>query len=142
MTQIPGGFLAARYPANRYLEGTLSAANVAFISLLIVPFSFFTSIFVFGRVFGTAIAVSAFLNMLLPGAAKMHPGYVMFVRILQGLVEVRFPINETVLGAATAFLHHTLNANRIVFFCRVFSPGRHVPCLSRHLAPLGTANGA
>jgi len=40
------------------------------------------------RVFGTAIAVSAFLNMLLPGAAKMHPGWVMFVRILQGLVEV------------------------------------------------------
>ena len=39
--------------------------------------------------FGTAIAVSAFLNMLLPGAAKLHPGYVMFVRILQGLVEVR-----------------------------------------------------
>ncbi|KAH7641862.1 vesicular glutamate transporter 2.2-like [Dermatophagoides farinae] len=60
VTQIPGGFLAARYPAN--------------------------------RVFGTAIAVSAFLNMLLPCAAKMHPGYVMFVRILQGLVEgVTYP---------------------------------------------------
>ncbi|UXI19258.1 hypothetical protein NH340_JMT05201 [Sarcoptes scabiei] len=60
VTQIPGGFLAARYPAN--------------------------------RVFGTAIAASAFLNMLLPGAAKMHPGYVMFVRILQGLVEgVTYP---------------------------------------------------
>nr|XP_027199409.1 vesicular glutamate transporter 1-like [Dermatophagoides pteronyssinus] len=60
VTQIPGGFLAARYPAN--------------------------------RVFGTAIAMSAFLNMLLPSAAKMHPGYVMFVRILQGLVEgVTYP---------------------------------------------------
>ncbi|CAG2167172.1 unnamed protein product [Oppiella nova] len=60
VTQIPGGFLAARYPAN--------------------------------RVFGTAIAMSAFLNMLLPGAAKMHPGWVMFVRILQGLVEgVTYP---------------------------------------------------
>lgn len=60
VTQIPGGFLAARYPAN--------------------------------RVFGTAIAASAFLNMLLPGAAKLHPGYVMFVRILQGLVEgVTYP---------------------------------------------------
>lgn len=46
----------------------------------------------FCRVFGTAIAVSAFLNMLLPCAAKMHPGYVMFVRILQGLVEgVTYP---------------------------------------------------
>ncbi|XP_054153828.1 vesicular glutamate transporter 1-like [Oppia nitens] len=60
VTQIPGGFLAARYPAT--------------------------------RVFGTAIATSAFLNMLLPGAAKLHPGYVMFVRILQGLVEgVTYP---------------------------------------------------
>lgn len=27
--------------------------------------------------------------MLLPRAAKLHPGVVMFVRILQGLVEVR-----------------------------------------------------
>jgi len=27
--------------------------------------------------------------MLLPGAAKLHPRYVIFVRILQGLVEVR-----------------------------------------------------
>lgn len=36
--------------------------------------------------------MSAFLNMLLPSAAKMHPGYVMFVRILQGLVEgVTYP---------------------------------------------------
>ncbi|XP_017492785.1 PREDICTED: vesicular glutamate transporter 2.2-like, partial [Rhagoletis zephyria] len=60
VTQIPGGFLASRYPAN--------------------------------MVFGTAIAISAFLNMLLPGAAKMHLGYVMFVRILQGLVEgVTYP---------------------------------------------------
>lgn len=41
------------------------------------------------RVFGSAIAASAFLNMLLPGAAKMHPGWVMIVRIVQGLVEVR-----------------------------------------------------
>ena len=60
LTQIPGGFLAARYPAN--------------------------------RVFGTAIAASAFLNMLLPGAAKLHFTVVMFVRILQGLVEgVTYP---------------------------------------------------
>ncbi|CAL1279418.1 unnamed protein product [Larinioides sclopetarius] len=60
VTQIPGGFLAAKYPAN--------------------------------RVFGTAIAVSAFLNMLLPGAAKIHPVVVILVRILQGLVEgVTYP---------------------------------------------------
>lgn len=56
VTQIPGGFLAARYPAN--------------------------------RVFGSAIATSAFLNMLLPVAAKAGFQYVMLLRILQGLVEV------------------------------------------------------
>lgn len=56
VTQIPGGFLAARYPAN--------------------------------RVFGTAIATSAFLNMLLPIGAKAGFQYVMLLRILQGLVEV------------------------------------------------------
>lgn len=39
------------------------------------------------RVFGTAIAVSAFLNMLIPGAAKIGFSMVMVVRILQGLVE-------------------------------------------------------
>ncbi|CAN8003842.1 unnamed protein product, partial [Ixodes pacificus] len=53
ITQVPGGFLAAKYPAN--------------------------------RVFGTAIAVSAFLNMLIPGAAKIGFSMVMVVRILQGL---------------------------------------------------------
>nr|CAG4650107.1 EOG090X04X8 [Sida crystallina] len=60
ITQVPGGFLASKYAAN--------------------------------KVFGTAIAVSAFLNMLLPGAAKVHPVMVIFVRILQGLVEgVTYP---------------------------------------------------
>ncbi|XP_023227716.1 vesicular glutamate transporter 1-like [Centruroides sculpturatus] len=60
VTQIPGGFLAAKFPAN--------------------------------RVFGTAIATSAFLNMLLPGSAKVHPALAIVVRILQGLVEgVTYP---------------------------------------------------
>lgn len=60
VTQVPGGFLAARYPAN--------------------------------RVFGTAIAVSAALNMLIPGAAKIGVATVMFVRVTQGLVEgVTYP---------------------------------------------------
>lgn len=56
VTQIPGGFLAARFPAN--------------------------------RVFGSAIATSALLNMLLPIGAKAGFQYVMLLRILQGLVEV------------------------------------------------------
>jgi len=40
------------------------------------------------RIFGGAIAVSAFLNLMIPGACRVHFGLVMFVRILQGLVEV------------------------------------------------------
>lgn len=60
ITQVPGGFLAAKYPAN--------------------------------KVFGTAIAVSAFLNLLIPGAAKVHLALLIFVRVLQGLVEgVTYP---------------------------------------------------
>lgn len=42
--------------------------------------------------FGSAIAASAFLNLLVPGAAKIHYTVVMLVRILQGLVEgVTYP---------------------------------------------------
>lgn len=60
VTQIPGGYLASRIPAN--------------------------------RVFGIAIGASAFLNLLIPGACKVHYGLVMAVRILQGLVEgVTYP---------------------------------------------------
>ncbi|GIY13963.1 vesicular glutamate transporter 3 [Caerostris extrusa] len=55
VTQIPGGFLATKYPAN--------------------------------RIFGTAIAISAFLNLLIPKSAQIHASMVMVVRILQGLVE-------------------------------------------------------
>jgi ACS family sodium-dependent inorganic phosphate cotransporter-like MFS transporter 6/7/8 len=55
VTQIPGGFLASVYPAN--------------------------------RIFGTAIACSAFLNLFLPGAFEF-PGVIICIRVLQGLVEV------------------------------------------------------
>lgn len=43
----------------------------------------------FHRVFGAAIFLTSVLNMLIPSAATVHYGCVMFVRILQGLVEVR-----------------------------------------------------
>ncbi|XP_041366731.1 vesicular glutamate transporter 3-like [Gigantopelta aegis] len=60
ITQIPGGFLASKVPAN--------------------------------RLFGLAIGISAFLNLFLPGAAQVHYGLVISVRILQGLVEgVTYP---------------------------------------------------
>jgi len=42
------------------------------------------------RIFGCAIAISAFLNLMIPGACRVHFALVMFVRILQGLVEVWF----------------------------------------------------
>lgn len=56
VTQIPGGFLASAFPAN--------------------------------RIFGTAIACSAFLNLLVPGAIAIHPTVVVLVRAMQGFVEV------------------------------------------------------
>nr|AWJ68268.1 putative vesicular glutamate transporter [Hirudo verbana] len=60
VTQIPGGYLASKYPAN--------------------------------RIFGIAIAISAFFNLLLPGACRVHFAVAMLVRILQGLVEgVTYP---------------------------------------------------
>ncbi|RXM33512.1 Vesicular glutamate transporter 2.1 [Acipenser ruthenus] len=39
------------------------------------------------RVFGAAIFFTSILNMLIPSAARVHYGLVIFVRILQGLVE-------------------------------------------------------
>ncbi|KAL7975793.1 hypothetical protein Chor_014953 [Crotalus horridus] len=56
ITQIPGGFIAQKFAAN--------------------------------RVFGFAIVATSTLNMLIPSAAQVHFGCVMFVRILQGLVEL------------------------------------------------------
>ncbi|NXN75436.1 VGLU2 protein, partial [Himantopus himantopus] len=44
------------------------------------------------RVFGAAILLTSSLNMLIPSAARVHYGCVIFVRILQGLVEgVTYP---------------------------------------------------
>ncbi|CAJ0968605.1 unnamed protein product [Ranitomeya imitator] len=45
----------------------------------------------FTRVFGFAIVATSTLNMLIPSAARVHYGCVIFVRILQGLVESRRP---------------------------------------------------
>lgn len=45
------------------------------------------SMFPASRIFGTAIATSAFLNLLLPGAIRLHPMVVVMLRVLQGLVE-------------------------------------------------------
>jgi hypothetical protein len=77
VTQVPGGYLAAKFPAN--------------------------------RVFGIALAISAFLNCLLPSAAKMSVLVAMLVRILQGLVEVIYYF-------ILIFLFYIL-----LFFCLNFS---------------------
>lgn len=47
------------------------------------------------RVFGAAIFLTSVLNMFIPSAARVHYGCVMFVRILQGLVEVRETMSVT-----------------------------------------------
>ncbi|XP_033199011.1 vesicular glutamate transporter [Bombus vancouverensis nearcticus] len=60
VTQVPGGFLASLYPAN--------------------------------KIFGAAIAVSSFLNLLVPGALSIHPIVDMIVQVIKGLVEgVTYP---------------------------------------------------
>lgn len=58
VTQVPGGFFASLYPAN--------------------------------KIFGAAIAISSFLNLLVPGALKVDPIVDMGVQVLKGLVEVNF----------------------------------------------------
>lgn len=56
VTQVPGGFVASLYPAN--------------------------------KIFGAAIAISSFLNLLVPGALKVDPIVDMIVQVMKGLVEV------------------------------------------------------
>lgn len=58
VTQVPGGFLASLYPAN--------------------------------KVFGLAIFISSFLNLLVPGALMLDPIMEMLVQVGKGLVEVSF----------------------------------------------------
>ncbi|XP_059834529.1 vesicular glutamate transporter 3 [Hypanus sabinus] len=57
-----------------------------------IPGGFIANSFAANRVFGTAIFLTSTLNMLIPSAARTHFGCVLFVRILQGLVEgVTYP---------------------------------------------------
>uniref|UniRef100_UPI00398E5B97 vesicular glutamate transporter 3 n=1 Tax=Pristiophorus japonicus TaxID=55135 RepID=UPI00398E5B97 len=57
-----------------------------------IPGGFISNKFAANRVFGAAIFLTSTLNMLIPSAARAHFGCVLFVRILQGLVEgVTYP---------------------------------------------------
>lgn len=79
------------------------------------------------RVFGFAIVATSTLNMLIPSAARVHYGCVIFVRILQGLVEVKHaPL--ALLPSLTPPLLVDLGAPSL---------GGHIPCLPRHLEQMG-----
>ncbi|TWW75543.1 Vesicular glutamate transporter 3 [Takifugu flavidus] len=52
-----------------------------------IPGGFISNKLFANRVFGAAIFLTSLLNMFIPSAARVHYGCVMFVRILQGLVE-------------------------------------------------------
>uniref|UniRef100_A0A8C1G3A6 Solute carrier family 17 member 8 n=1 Tax=Cyprinus carpio TaxID=7962 RepID=A0A8C1G3A6_CYPCA len=57
-----------------------------------IPGGFISNKLAANRVFGAAIFLTSVLNMFIPSAARVHYGCVMFVRILQGLVEgVTYP---------------------------------------------------
>ncbi|KFV45628.1 Vesicular glutamate transporter 3 [Gavia stellata] len=57
-----------------------------------IPGGFIANKLAANRVFGAAIFLTSTLNMFIPSAARVHYGCVMFVRILQGLVEgVTYP---------------------------------------------------
>uniref|UniRef100_A0A3B4G4Q5 Solute carrier family 17 member 8 n=1 Tax=Pundamilia nyererei TaxID=303518 RepID=A0A3B4G4Q5_9CICH len=57
-----------------------------------IPGGFISNKLSANRVFGAAIFLTSLLNMFIPSAARTHYGCVMFVRILQGLVEgVTYP---------------------------------------------------
>ncbi|KAJ0175558.1 hypothetical protein K1T71_008717 [Dendrolimus kikuchii] len=60
ITQVPGGYLASMYPAN--------------------------------KIFGVAIAISAIINIAIPGAMTVGPVAVVFLKVAQGFVEgVTYP---------------------------------------------------
>uniref|UniRef100_A0A671LR59 Major facilitator superfamily (MFS) profile domain-containing protein n=1 Tax=Sinocyclocheilus anshuiensis TaxID=1608454 RepID=A0A671LR59_9TELE len=57
-----------------------------------IPGGYICSRLAANRVFGAAILLTSILNMFIPSAARVHYGCVMFVRVLQGLVEgVTYP---------------------------------------------------
>uniref|UniRef100_A0A8C1QHV1 Solute carrier family 17 member 6a n=1 Tax=Cyprinus carpio TaxID=7962 RepID=A0A8C1QHV1_CYPCA len=57
-----------------------------------IPGGYISSRLAANRVFGAAILLTSTLNMFIPSAARVHYGCVIFVRILQGLVEgVTYP---------------------------------------------------
>ncbi|NWV08516.1 VGLU2 protein, partial [Ptilonorhynchus violaceus] len=73
--------------------GSYSWGSTLYLSQIEQRQSYLLSLFIhLCRVFGAAILLTSSLNMLIPSAARVHYGCVIFVRILQGLVEgVTYP---------------------------------------------------
>eukprot|EP00058_Branchiostoma_floridae_P002466 XP_002587954.1 hypothetical protein BRAFLDRAFT_87342 [Branchiostoma floridae] len=86
-TQVPGGYLAARYPANRFFE---VAPFTTCILNLFLPIS--ARVGGAGHhagtiVFGVALFTTCILNLFLPVSARVGWGALAAVRVLQGLAE-------------------------------------------------------
>lgn len=87
------------WPRHKYsLNKSLGLLDTLFIKMMYRPTTYDICkciyISVSFRVFGLAIFLTSTLNMLIPSAARTHYGLVIFVRILQGLVEVRSSLNQ------------------------------------------------
>lgn len=80
---------------NKWSLATKSAVDSSFFWGYLVtqiPAGFLASIFPANRIFGLAIATSAFLNLIVPGAMALSPVVLIMVRVCQGLVEgVTYP---------------------------------------------------
>ncbi|TSM52273.1 Vesicular glutamate transporter 2.2 [Bagarius yarrelli] len=64
-----------------------------------IPGGYISSRLAANRVFGAAILLTSTLNMFIPSAARVHYGCVMFVRILQGLVEAVLVLSGMCFGS-------------------------------------------
>ena len=81
ITQLPGGFLAAKFAPNKC------------VFLLFIP----SALFVLCRLFGLAIGGASFLNIFMPAACENSVFFVCLVQVLMGLVQVQALTAKTCL---------------------------------------------
>ncbi|XP_023802272.1 vesicular glutamate transporter 1-like, partial [Cyanistes caeruleus] len=92
VTQIPGGFIAQKFAANRSVLVSPLKWGAALKWRVALPENVTVTSVPLCRVFGLAIVSTSVLNMLIPSAARTHVGCVIAVRVMQGLVEgVTYP---------------------------------------------------
>lgn len=82
--------MCKRAAGNTWLRSWLTPefVHISLCLILIPELKTKNSPLLVHRVFGAAIFLTSVLNMFIPSAARVHYGCVLFVRILQGLVEV------------------------------------------------------